>query len=74
MKVKLLTIGDEILIGQTVDTNSAYIAQKLNGIGLEVEEILSIADRSETIIKALQNSISETDKKRCTTNGKLNFC
>lgn len=61
MKVKLLTIGDEILIGQTVDTNSAYIAQKLNGIGLEVEEILSIADRSETIIQALQNSISETD-------------
>lgn len=61
MKVKLLTIGDEILIGQTVDTNSAYIAQKLNGIGLEVEEILSIADRSETIIKAFQNSIFETD-------------
>src|SRR5690606_9689031 len=61
MKVKLLTIGDEILIGQTVDTNSAYIAQKLNGIGLEVEEIISIADRSETIIQALQNSISETD-------------
>lgn len=61
MKVKLLTIGDEILIGQTVDTNSAYIAQKLNEIGLEVEEIISIADRSETIIQALQNSISETD-------------
>lgn len=61
MKVKLLTIGDEILIGRTVDTNSAYIAQKLNGIGLEVEEIISIADRSETIIQALQNSISETD-------------
>src|SRR5690606_23043200 len=61
MKVRLVTIGDEILIGQTVDTNSAYIAQKLNGIGLEVNEILSIADRSETIINALEKSISETD-------------
>src|SRR5690606_20424313 len=61
MKVKLLTIGDEILIGQTVDTNSAYIAQKLNGIGLEVEEIISIADRSEIIIQTLQKLVQETD-------------
>lgn len=61
MKVKLLTIGDEILIGQTVDTNSAYIAQKLNGIGLEVEEILSIADRSETIQQSLKKLVKETD-------------
>ena len=44
MKAALLTIGDEILIGQIVDTNSAWISKKLNEIGVKVEKILSIGD------------------------------
>src|SRR5690606_42065371 len=61
MKVRLVTIGDEILIGQIVDSNSAYIAQKLNEIGLEVDEILSIHDNFDTIVQTLQRLQSETD-------------
>lgn len=61
MKVRIITIGDEILIGQIVDSNSAYIAQKLNDIGLEVEEILSIKDEEECIIQTLERLKSTTD-------------
>lgn len=61
MKVRLVTIGDEILIGQIVDTNSAYIARKLNEIGIEVEEILSIHDDSEIIIETLNRILPDTD-------------
>ena len=42
MKVSIITIGDEILIGQIVDTNSAWIAQRLNEIGLLLRKIYSI--------------------------------
>lgn len=49
MKAALLTIGDEILIGQIVDTNSAWISKKLNEIGVKVEKILSIGDTAEEI-------------------------
>jgi nicotinamide-nucleotide amidase len=61
MKVRLITIGDEILIGQIVDTNSAYIAQKLNQIGLEVDEILSIKDDFQTIIETLERVQEDSD-------------
>lgn len=61
MKVRLITIGDEILIGQIVDSNSAYIARKLNEIGLEVEEILSIHDDSEIIIETLNRILPDSD-------------
>ncbi|SMC59555.1 CinA family nicotinamide mononucleotide deamidase-related protein [Moheibacter sediminis] len=61
MKVRLVTIGDEILIGQIVDSNSAYIAKKLNEIGLEVEEILSIHDDSEIIIETLNRILPDSD-------------
>lgn len=63
MKIKatLLTIGDEILIGQIVDTNSAFIAQQLNQIGIEVEEILSVKDELYHIIEAFQRGIDKSD-------------
>lgn len=61
MKVRLVTIGDEILIGQIVDSNSAYIARKLNQIGLEVEEILSIHDNSKIIIETLNRILPDSD-------------
>jgi nicotinamide-nucleotide amidase len=44
MKVKIITIGDEILIGQIIDTNSAFISKELINIGVEVTEILTIGD------------------------------
>ena len=63
MKIKatLLTIGDEILIGQIVDTNSAFIAKQLNKIGIQVEEILSVQDEMIHIIEAFQRGISKSN-------------
>ena len=52
MKATIITIGDEILIGQIVDTNSAWIAQELNKIGVYVHEIISISDGRDHILSA----------------------
>ena len=50
MKATIITIGDEILIGQIVDTNSAFIAKSLDKIGVEVHEIISISDNKLHIL------------------------
>lgn len=50
MKAAIITIGDEILIGQIIDTNSAYIAKSLDRIGIEVKEMLSISDDKQAIL------------------------
>jgi len=52
MKAAILTIGDEILIGQIVDTNSSFIAKSLDNIGIEVCEMQSIADDKQAILDA----------------------
>lgn len=61
MKVRTLTIGHEILFGQVIDTNSAYIAKKLNEIGLDIIEIRSIQDDSKTIIDTFTELLPTTD-------------
>lgn len=53
MHAEIITIGDEILIGQTVDTNSAWMAKMLNGIGVSIYRITSIADEREAILTTL---------------------
>ena len=45
MKANIITIGDEILIGQIVDTNSAFIAKSLDKIGIATSEMVSISDQ-----------------------------
>ncbi|MBO9684578.1 MAG: nicotinamide-nucleotide amidohydrolase family protein [Flavisolibacter sp.] len=50
----IITIGDELLIGQTIDTNSAFIAQELNQIGIWVKRRIAIGDVKEEILKALE--------------------
>ncbi len=60
-KATLLTIGDEILIGQIVDTNSAFIAKELNKIGIDVEEIISVKDEQQHIIEAFQRGINKSN-------------
>ncbi len=60
MKATIITIGDEILIGQIVDTNSGYIAKALDKIGIETKEMISISDNKEHILDtfvALQNTV-----------------
>jgi nicotinamide-nucleotide amidase len=61
MNAIIITIGDEILIGQTVDTNSAWIANKLNLIGVDIVKIVSISDKKDEIIKALDDSKQDAD-------------
>jgi nicotinamide-nucleotide amidase len=53
MKAEIITIGDELLIGQVVDTNSAWMAEQLNLVGLLVHQITSISDDRNHILSAL---------------------
>ncbi|MCB9190587.1 MAG: competence/damage-inducible protein A [Flavobacteriales bacterium] len=61
MKVEIITIGDEILIGQIVDTNSAWMATELNQIGAKVERIVTISDDMDEIISALRDAEERAD-------------
>jgi len=60
MKASIITIGDEILIGQIVDTNSGFIAKSLDRIGVEIHEMISISDNKQHILdtfEKLQNNV-----------------
>src|SRR3970040_3089855 len=60
MKATIITIGDEMLIGQIVDTNSAFIAKSLDRIGVEINEMISISDDKKHILDTfakLQNTV-----------------
>ncbi len=61
MNVQIITIGDEILIGQTVDTNSAWMGQELNLIGASIEKIYSIGDEGAHIQQTLRLAVDEAD-------------
>ena len=69
MNAKIITIGDEILVGQTVDTNSAYIAKQLNTIGVKVEEIVSITDTKLHIENSLNQAIADNNDFIILTGG-----
>ena len=61
MKSTIITIGDEILIGQILDTNSRYISQALNRIGVVVTERVSIGDSAEQIVSTLDRALAISD-------------
>ena len=61
MRAEIITIGDELLIGQVVDTNSAWMAQKLNEQGIELYQITSVHDDRNHIIAALNEAFSRAD-------------
>lgn len=61
MRAEIITIGDELLIGQVVDTNSAWMAERLNEIGVELYQITSVHDRREHIVAALDEAFSRAD-------------
>lgn len=60
-KAVIITIGDELLIGQTIDTNSAFIAQQLNKLGVEVTKRIAIADTKNAIVEELDTFIPKAD-------------
>jgi nicotinamide-nucleotide amidase len=61
MKAAIITIGDELLIGQTVDTNSAWIGAEMSKSGFDVCRITSVHDRREDILTALTEATGKTD-------------
>ncbi|MCO5725486.1 competence/damage-inducible protein A [Robiginitalea marina] len=61
MLAEIITIGDEILIGQIVDTNSAFLAQELHRIGVLVQQISSVQDDRTHILNALQEAESRAE-------------
>ena len=61
MKAAIITIGDELLIGQTIDTNSAWMGAELSKSGFDVYRITSVHDRREDILNALAEAAGKTD-------------
>ena len=61
MKAEIITIGDEILIGQIIDTNSAWIAEQFNLHGIEIYQITSVHDEAGHIERALKNAEQNAD-------------
>jgi len=61
MLAEIITIGDEILIGQIIDSNSAWIAQQLNNIGVRVKQITSASDDRQHILDSLNSAANRAD-------------
>lgn len=61
MKAEVITIGDELLIGQVIDTNSAWIGRELNKIGIELYRITSVADQEEDMLRILHEAGTRSD-------------
>jgi len=61
MKADLINIGDEILIGQVINTNAAFLARELHSVGILVREILAIQDELQIIKNALDHALRYTD-------------
>lgn len=61
MNATLITIGEELLIGQVIDTNSAWLGQQLNALGIRVQKRVSVPDNPESIAKAFQSCLKESN-------------
>ena len=61
MKAEIITIGDELLIGQVVDTNSAWMAERLNEVGIALHQITSVHDDRQHILTAIEEAFSRAD-------------
>ncbi len=58
---EIITIGDELLIGQVIDTNSAWLGQKLNEIGIKVKQITTVSDDRDHLLKAFSEAQRRAD-------------
>jgi nicotinamide-nucleotide amidase len=61
IKASIITIGDELLIGQVIDTNSAYIAQSLNKIGVTVNNRIAVGDDKQAILNTLETTSKQSN-------------
>ncbi len=61
IRASIITIGDELLIGQTIDTNSAWIAKQLNMLGIDVTKRIAVGDNEKEITDSLDSELADTD-------------
>ncbi len=61
MKAEIITIGDELLIGQVINTNQAYIAEKLTGVGISVERMVTVSDELAPILGSFSEAWNRAD-------------
>jgi len=61
VRASIITIGDELLIGQTIDTNSAWIAQRVNDYGIDVVRRIAVGDDRDDIVSALDGELKSVD-------------
>jgi nicotinamide-nucleotide amidase len=61
MKAQIISIGDEILIGQIVNTNAAWIANYLTSEGIECTKITTVSDSKKSIVTALKNAVDNSE-------------
>ena len=61
MNVEIISIGDELLIGQTVNTNASWIGKELSNLGARIVKTISISDQKKEILEGLSNIKNTTD-------------
>lgn len=61
MKAELISIGDELLIGQTVNTNASWLGQQCAELGIQIQQVTTISDEEEVIKKALDEALLQSD-------------
>lgn len=61
MKAAIVTIGDEILMGQIIDTNSVWLSQQLTTLGIDVTFTMSVSDKEESILSVLDTGLDKVD-------------
>ena len=61
MKAEIISIGDELLIGQVINTNQAFIAEKLNSIGIAVNRMTTVGDEEQAIIESFAEALDNND-------------
>ena len=55
IKVKIITIGDELLLGQVINTNASWLGEQLNFNGFKLDSVITIGDGEEDILNAIKN-------------------
>src|SRR3974377_1139513 len=61
LTASIITIGDEILIGQVVNTNAAYLSKQLFSVGIPVKKVITVSDNKTDILKEFKSSLTEHD-------------
>ena len=61
MVSEIITVGDELLIGQVLNTNQAYVAEKLNSIGIDVGQMTTVGDSFTSILRSFQEALDRAD-------------